>query len=89
MKTYADGLREAARLCEAEIIPPEEREQEEKVVGIQAAKVPAEDRKAMKAYADHMRSILEPTMTIMAHKFRRLASEYEASDTSGEGEVSK
>lgn len=68
--TYADGLREAARLCRAEILPT------------QPTNVVELKRKPNKELDEAMsiiRPMLEATMTMMAARLDRLAAEAELS----------
>lgn len=66
MKTYADGLREAARICRAEILP----EQPSNVVEFRP-KLSAE----MQAVESILKPAMEATMTMLAERFERLAKE--------------
>lgn len=70
MKTYAEGLREAARLCEAEILPPTP----ENVVEFRK---PSKESKELHALGGVLKPMLEAVMTMMASKLRRLADEAE------------
>jgi hypothetical protein len=61
VKTYADGLREAARICESEILSDDR----EPIIG--------DDRHARDARM--LRDTATASMRILAHRFRRLADE--------------
>jgi hypothetical protein len=72
-KTYADGLREAARICRAEILPP-------KPSNVVELKKPSPE---MDVVMGLVKPVLEASMTMLADRFDRLARE--CTDTSSAG----